>query len=96
MKIEIDATEVIHLLNTDNLLYSHMLNDCRSVIHQLDTPPIKHAYREQNMVANRLASYAIEARLSTTVVIFADLLGTVYLWHILFKGTLSIAFVLNT
>ncbi|OIT39387.1 hypothetical protein A4A49_58774, partial [Nicotiana attenuata] len=72
LEIEIDATEVIHLLNTDNLLYSHMLNDCRSMIHQLGNPPIKHAYREQKLVADRLARYAIEARLCTTAVIFEE------------------------
>lgn len=47
------------MLQTDNLIYSHILNDCRSALHQLADPDVTHIYREQNRVADAMAKHGI-------------------------------------
>ncbi|XP_019224177.1 PREDICTED: uncharacterized protein LOC109205871 [Nicotiana attenuata] len=53
--LEVDAKEVIMLLQSDNVAFSNMINDCRYYLGQLGNPVVQHAYREQNMVQDQLA-----------------------------------------
>lgn len=70
LEVETDPIEVIHLLHNDNLVYSHLLNDCRYVLHQLGNPSIKHTYREENMVADRLAKQLFESTTPTNTTVY--------------------------
>ncbi|OIT08958.1 hypothetical protein A4A49_58104, partial [Nicotiana attenuata] len=58
IEVELDAKQIITLLQTDNFSHSNMINDCRYLLNQLNNPPVRHAYREQNMVADQLAKAA--------------------------------------
>lgn len=53
LKVELDAKEVITMLDNDNIIYNNMLFDCRQwhLLQQLHSPQIQHAYGEQNRLA---------------------------------------------
>nr|XP_009795397.1 PREDICTED: uncharacterized protein LOC104242094 [Nicotiana sylvestris]XP_016435635.1 PREDICTED: uncharacterized protein LOC107761858 [Nicotiana tabacum] len=43
LEVEVDATEVITLLQSDNIPFSNMINDCRYFLGQLDNLVVQHA-----------------------------------------------------
>ncbi|XP_070029239.1 uncharacterized protein LOC142170311 [Nicotiana tabacum] len=53
--IETDCQELINLINNDNCLYQNIIDDCRFLLSEAGTPPLKHAFREANGVVNTLA-----------------------------------------
>ncbi|OIT00171.1 hypothetical protein A4A49_59994, partial [Nicotiana attenuata] len=55
LEVEVDAKEITILLHTDNIAFPNMINDCMYYCGQLGNPVVRHAYREQNMVADQLA-----------------------------------------
>lgn len=57
LEININVQEVIIMLRNPSIVYSHMLNDCKFLIHQLNDPAVIHTYKEQNQVADRLAHF---------------------------------------
>ncbi|XP_055805642.1 uncharacterized protein LOC129874384 [Solanum dulcamara] len=54
LEIEIDSQAVIRLLCNPHTHASHLLPDCKWLLHQLNDPPLWNRYRENNGVANRL------------------------------------------
>ncbi|OIT06580.1 putative ribonuclease h protein [Nicotiana attenuata] len=72
LEVFVDAKEVIHVLNVGNLLYSHILNDCRSVLHQLADPPVTHTYREQNQVVDAMAKHGLREYCGPLMLVFED------------------------
>ncbi|XP_019240701.1 PREDICTED: uncharacterized protein LOC109221883 [Nicotiana attenuata] len=57
LEIYVDSLEVINILYDTRTECSHLITDCRSLLHQLYDPPVKHTYMEQNIVADRLAHF---------------------------------------
>lgn len=57
LKINVDALEVINTLHNVSNTDPPLVHDCRFLIRQLHNPKITHIYREQNMVADRLAHF---------------------------------------
>ncbi|OIT29690.1 putative ribonuclease h protein, partial [Nicotiana attenuata] len=53
--IETDCQELINLLTNDNCLYQNIIDDCRFLLTEAGTPILKHAFKEANGVANKLA-----------------------------------------
>ncbi|OIS98531.1 putative ribonuclease h protein, partial [Nicotiana attenuata] len=47
--------ELINLINNDNCLYQNIIDDCRFLLSEAGTPPLKHAFREANGLADTLA-----------------------------------------
>lgn len=45
-EINIDALEVINILHDHNSHCSHVISDCRFLLHQLHNPPVMHTYME--------------------------------------------------
>ncbi|OIT21853.1 hypothetical protein A4A49_56369, partial [Nicotiana attenuata] len=87
LEINTDSAEIIQILITGNLIYDPIICECRSLICRMDRVVVKHAYREQNRVADALAKKATKAiflnRLSILAVppifandvFWADILG---------------------
>lgn len=71
LQIHMDAHEVINMINNNNSLNSAILFECRFLIHQLNSPPLSHTYREQNIVADKLAHFGMELE-GTPITFFAD------------------------
>ncbi|XP_019260354.1 PREDICTED: uncharacterized protein LOC109238377 [Nicotiana attenuata] len=82
LEVNVDSTEVISMLNKDNLHYSSTLMECRYLIQQLGNPPIIHTYREQNYVAHTLAQNGSSANVRDYTTIFTQPL-TFLLPHLL-------------
>ncbi|OIT39444.1 putative ribonuclease h protein [Nicotiana attenuata] len=55
LEVEVDEKDLILLLHSENIAFSNLIADCRYYLGQLGNPVVKHAYREQNMVADQLA-----------------------------------------
>lgn len=55
LEMKTDVQEVITLLETNNSKYTDLICDCRHVLRMLHDPVVRHAYREQNGVADQLA-----------------------------------------
>lgn len=72
LEVVVDAQEVMHLLKADNLFYSHILNDCRSALHQLADPHVTHIYREQNQVADAMAKHGLMEYCGPSMLVFED------------------------
>lgn len=71
LQIQMDAQEVITMINNNNSLNSPILLDCRFLIQQLSSPQLRHTYREQNIVPDKLAYFGMELE-GTTITFFAD------------------------
>ncbi|XP_009781304.1 uncharacterized protein [Nicotiana sylvestris] len=71
LQIHMDAKEVINLINTNYSLKSAIAFDCSFHIHQLNNPPLSHTYRDQNIVADKLAHFGMELE-GTPITFFAD------------------------
>lgn len=80
LEINIDAEEVITLLQSDNPHYTNLLTDCRLLLKQLDDPLMQHVYREANMVADGLAYYGMQLASSDglQVSVHHHLLSTIF------------------
>ncbi|OIT40116.1 putative ribonuclease h protein [Nicotiana attenuata] len=59
LEVETDAHEVITLLDTDNSKYTNLICDCRHLLGMLHNLPVRHAYKEQNGIADQLAKLGI-------------------------------------
>ena len=60
LEIELDASVVISMLNTQsslNLLLQPLISDCRMLVRQFDEQRILHVFREGNRCADALACY---------------------------------------
>ncbi|XP_019235421.1 PREDICTED: uncharacterized protein LOC109215764 [Nicotiana attenuata] len=57
LTIETDAQAIIGMFNAPPIQYTNIINDCRLLLLQLDNPPLQHIYREQNSVADSVATY---------------------------------------
>lgn len=60
LQIQLDAQEVITTLQNNTSIHSPLLLDCRLLIQQLSSPQLNHTYREQNIVADKLAHFGME------------------------------------
>ncbi|OIT01610.1 hypothetical protein A4A49_56489, partial [Nicotiana attenuata] len=56
IQVKIDAKEVITILCNDNLPFANLSHDRRHLLGMLHDPQLTHAYREQNRLADKLAS----------------------------------------
>ncbi|OIT05921.1 hypothetical protein A4A49_61707, partial [Nicotiana attenuata] len=54
LEVEVDTKDIIFLLYAENFALSNIIADCRYYLGQLGNPVVKHAYREQNMLADQL------------------------------------------
>ncbi|KAK4370135.1 hypothetical protein RND71_009610 [Anisodus tanguticus] len=54
-EITLDARNIVTQLQNHSTAYNSLFTDCRYLLHQLHNLVIRHVYREQNMVADRLA-----------------------------------------
>ncbi|OIT20239.1 hypothetical protein A4A49_63702, partial [Nicotiana attenuata] len=59
LKIETDSQLFISMICNENDVYSHLIFDCRTLLHQLQTATLDHIYREANGVADALAKYGM-------------------------------------
>lgn len=55
LEINVNADQLVTLLNTINVNTSSLVCDCRCLLHQLGDPKALHIYREQNRLADSLA-----------------------------------------
>ncbi|OIT25995.1 hypothetical protein A4A49_57124, partial [Nicotiana attenuata] len=55
LEVEVDAKEVITMIQSNNVSFANILINCRYLLDRLGKPVVQHAYREQNRVADRLA-----------------------------------------
>ncbi|OIT39909.1 putative ribonuclease h protein, partial [Nicotiana attenuata] len=53
--IETDCQDLINLINNEKMLYRNIIDDCRFLLSEVGAPPLKHAFREANGVADALA-----------------------------------------
>lgn len=72
LEVNVDSTEVIMMLNNDNLHYSSSLIECRYLLQQLRNPTITHTYREQNYVAHYLAQHGSSNHAQDSTTIFTQ------------------------
>ncbi|OIT04108.1 hypothetical protein A4A49_64313 [Nicotiana attenuata] len=70
LEVEIDAKEVITLLDRQTSRYSNLILDCRYLLRTLHDPVVTHAYREQNTVADNLAKLGSRMPLAAELRIF--------------------------
>ncbi|OIT21312.1 putative ribonuclease h protein [Nicotiana attenuata] len=71
LEVEIDAKEVITLLDNQTSRYSNLILDCRYLLGTLHDPVVTHAYREQNNVADNLAKLGSTMPLAAALCIFS-------------------------
>lgn len=57
--IETDAHAIISMFNSTTMQYINLINDCRLLLLQLDSPPLQYIYREQNCVTDSLVKYGV-------------------------------------
>ncbi|XP_019238630.1 PREDICTED: uncharacterized protein LOC109218713 [Nicotiana attenuata] len=67
LHVEVDAKEVITMLDCDNIIYANLLFDCRHLLLKLRNPRVHHAYREQSRVADQLARSILEGNFTMRV-----------------------------
>ncbi|XP_075088127.1 uncharacterized protein LOC142170187 [Nicotiana tabacum] len=60
IEIESDSTDIIKMLIDENDSTNACLLNCRSLMHRLKSPVIRHNFREGNAVANCLAKEAVK------------------------------------
>ncbi|OIS96550.1 hypothetical protein A4A49_51650 [Nicotiana attenuata] len=72
LQVEIDAKEVITLLDNQNSRYSNLIMDCRYLLETLHDPVVTHAYREQNCVADNPAKLGSRMPHAAGLCIFAE------------------------
>nr|XP_009802861.1 PREDICTED: uncharacterized protein LOC104248321 [Nicotiana sylvestris]XP_016462304.1 PREDICTED: uncharacterized protein LOC107785498 [Nicotiana tabacum] len=72
LQVEIDAKEVITLLDNQNSRYSNLILDCRYLLGTLHDPVVNHAYREQNCVADNLAKLGNRMPPAAALCIFVE------------------------
>ena len=70
--VELDALSIVVLMNneTENLLMEPLLSDCRSLLKEIPSKRVIHAFREANQCADALAK--LGAQLLSSFVIFCN------------------------
>ncbi|OIT29328.1 hypothetical protein A4A49_64919 [Nicotiana attenuata] len=72
LQVEIDAKEVITLLDNRNSRYSNLILDCRYLLGTLHDPVVTRAYMEQNCVADNLAKLGSRMSPAAALCIFDE------------------------
>ncbi|KAF3682035.1 hypothetical protein FXO38_01458 [Capsicum annuum] len=93
IKINTDSTEVINMLTNDNLLYHVFLDECRSRLRSIGTPPVQHCYREQNQVADLLAKKGASNQITSEPVIL--LVSPLFAWKAVWVDNVGTMFERN-
>lgn len=47
--------ELVHAIDHDHILFTNILSKSRHLMQELEAAKMKHIYREQNQVADKLA-----------------------------------------
>ena len=70
--VELDALSIVILMNneTENLLMEPLLSDCRSLLKEIPSKRVIHAFRKANQCADALAK--LGAQLLSSFVMFCN------------------------
>lgn len=55
LQIYSDSMELVHAIDHDHILFTNILSKSRHLMQELEAAKMKHIYREQNQVADKLA-----------------------------------------
>lgn len=53
--IEIDCKELINKMTNSDCYFQNLVDDCKGLLQEVGDPPMKHIFREENGVADKLA-----------------------------------------
>lgn len=70
--IETDAHNILSMLDTNNIRYTNILNDCKLLLQQLGRPSLQHDYREENSIADSLAHYGAKQAITNSCILFVE------------------------
>jgi len=62
LPVETDSQVLLNTLYSNNLIYSHIFADCRSLLLQLEGSSLKHIPKEANAIADLLAKNGRETK----------------------------------
>ncbi|XP_019252804.1 PREDICTED: uncharacterized protein LOC109231610 [Nicotiana attenuata] len=60
LHIDTDSVEIIGMLTEGNLIFDPLICECRLLIQRMGRVVVRHAFREQNRVADALAKEAVK------------------------------------